>query len=353
VQPLTISHADFLPYKIPFLGPFTFAGHTLLERTGFYLSLKTSDNFSAKGEISPLEGISPETPRRTRRDLTEILSFLMGLEIPLQRDELLNMLRSEPHLSNICASVRFGVESALLTLASKAANQSLCEFLGGSLKDVQTAVLLSGTYQQVIADFKQFSQQGAKVFKLKVGDRNIALDVKKVQDLRALFGPGAYLRLDGNRKWSFKEACIFAQLVGHERIEFIEEPIDDVTRLDAFYQQTNMGVALDETLTLVRCGIRAPGRCSSPIAQQEGVIAYVLKPTVLGIVPSLDWIQEAVLLNRKAIISSAFESSVGFKVLANLACLSNQAAGLGTERWFKNIEPIAGENGIIKKEFLV
>jgi hypothetical protein len=44
---------------------------------------------------------------------------------------------------------------------------------------------------------------------------------------------------------------------------------------------------------------------------------------------------------------------VGFKVLANLACMSGQIAGLGTERWFKNIKPIVGEDGIIKKESLI
>ena len=91
---------------------------------------------------------------------------------------------------NLCASVRFGVESAILMLASKAANQSLVEFLGADLKDVQTAVLLQGTHQEVIADFKRFSQQGVKVFKLKVGDRNIALDVKKIQDIRVLLEAG-------------------------------------------------------------------------------------------------------------------------------------------------------------------
>ena len=56
-----------------------------------------------------------------------------------------------------------------------------------------------------------------------------------------------------------------------------------------------------------------------------------------GSYSKLDWIEEAKLLKRKAIISSAFESPVGFKVLANLACLSGQIAGLGTERWFKKI----------------
>ncbi len=192
----------------------------------------------------------------------------------------------------------------------------------------------------MISDFKQFSQQGVKVFKLKVGDRNIALDVKKINDIRMLLEEGAYLRLDGNRTWSLKEACIFAELVGNQKIDFIEEPINDITQLDTFYQQTRMRVALDESLSFAL------------LAGHEGGVAYVLKPMILGLIPTLDWIKEARLSKRKAIISSAFESPVGFKVLANLACLSGQTAGLGTERWLKNTKPIVGENGIIKKEHL-
>jgi len=317
-----ISQSDFSPFKIPFLRPFNFAGKTINERSGFYLSLKTSDGLSAQGEIAPLEGISHETIRRAKHDLTEIRSYLMELKIPCQKDELLDQLRQEPHLLNVCASVRFGVESAVLMLASRAANQSLAEFLGGNLKDVQTAVLLQGSYPEVIADFKQFSGQGVKVFKLKVGDRNIALDVKKINDIRILLEEGSYLRLDANRKWSFKEACIFAQLAGNQKIDFIEEPVNDVSQLDAFYQQTRMRVALDESL-------------SSSLAGHEGVVAYVLKPMILGLIPTLDWIQESRISNRKAIISSVYESPVGFKVLTDLACLTDQVAGLDTQRWFK------------------
>lgn len=353
MQPLKISQVDFLPFKTPFLKPFTFAGNTIKERVGFYLTLKTADGLSLQGEIAPLEGVSRETIKRTKFDLKDTRSYLKEFKIPLQRDELFEVLRHDPHILNLCASVRFGVESAILLLASKAANQSLVEFLGADLKDVPTAALLQGTHQEVIADFKKFAQQGVKVFKLKVGDRNIALDVKKIQDIRVLLEDESYLRLDGNRIWSLKEACIFAQLVGNQRIDFIEEPINDLTQLDTFYKQTRMRVALDETLSVVRCGIRAPGRCSSPLAEHEGVVAYVIKPMILGLMPSLDWIEEAKLLKRKAIISSAFETSVGFKVLANLACLSGQIAGLGTERWSKNAKPIVGDDGIIKKESLI
>ena len=308
---------------------------------------------TAQGEIAPLEGISHETIRRTKHDLTETRSYLTELVIPRQKDELLDLLRREPNILNSCASVRFAVESAILMLASQAANKSLAEFLGADLKDVPTACLLQGSHAEVIADFKRFSGQGFKVFKLKVGDRNIALDVKKVNDIRVLLEQDSYLRLDANRGWSLKEACIFAQLTGNQRIDFIEEPVNDVTQLDDFYQETRMRVALDETLRVIPSGIRAPGRCSSPLAEHEGVIAYVLKPMILGVVPCLDWIEEARLLKRKAIISSTFESPVGFKVLANLACSSGQIAGLGTERWFKKINPIVGEDGIIKKESLI
>jgi len=58
----------------------------------------------------------------------------------------------------------------------------------------------------------------------------------------------------------------FRRVTGNQRIDFIEEPINDAAQLDAFYQQTHMRVALDESLG------------SSPLASHERVVAYVLKP---------------------------------------------------------------------------
>ncbi len=353
MQPLIISQSEFSAFKIPLIKPFTFAGRTINERSGFYLTVKTADGLTIQTEAAPLEGISQETIRRASHDLAESHAYLQDFKISLHKEELMETLRHDAHILNLCGSVRFAVESALLGLAAQALHQSLVEFLGAPLKDVTSAILLQGTHQEVMADVKKFSGQGVQVFKLKVGDRNIALDVKKVQDIRTILHQESYLRLDANRAWSFKEACIFADLTGIQKIDYIEEPINDVTQLDAFSQKTRMRVGLDETLSVVRCGIRAPGRCSSPLAQHEGVIAYILKPMILGLMPCMDWIEEARLFKRKAVISSSFESPVGLKVLANLACLSGHIAGLGTERWFKNVQPIVGDNGIIKKESLI
>lgn len=353
MEPLIIKRFDFSPFKLPFIKPFTFADHTLSERSGFYLTLETTDGLRSQAEIAPLEGISQETIRRAKFDIKQITPYLTGLKISRDKDELLGVLKRESHLINLCGSMRFGVESAILILAAKAANKSLAEFLGADLENVPTSALLQGTHQEVMADFKKFSGQGYTVFKLKVGSRNIALDVKKVQDIRTVMEDGSYLRLDANRGWSLKEVCLFVELTGKQKIDFIEEPLNDIAQLDAFYQQSHMRVALDETLSVVRSGIQAPGRCSPTLANHEAVVAYVLKPMILGLIPTLDWMEESKISKRKAIISSTFESPVGFKILANLACLSGQIAGLGTERWFKKIIPIVGEDGIIKKESLI
>ena len=348
MQSLIIAQCGISSYKIDFQQPFSFAGNTLTQREGFYVLLKSDSGLSAQGEIAPLPGLSEETFRRAQHDLKEVCLYLNKLEVPADKDALIAFLRQDQHMRNCCSSVRFGVESAVMGLAAKAAGQTLVEFLGSHLKNVPTAALLQGPHAQVLADAKRMSAAGYKVFKLKVGDRNIALDVKKVQDLRAILDEGGAIRLDGNKVWSLKEALIFAELVGNAHIEYIEEPLSNPADLNQFYSKTHMPVALDETLSVLRCGVQAPGRCSPTLANHEGVKVFVLKPTIVGgLIATLDWINEAKSLGKKAVISSSFESEVGLKILVQLACLTDTVAGLGTERWLKGSKPLVNESGII------
>ncbi len=349
MQPLTVVRSSIVPYTFDFQNPFTFAGTILNQRTGYILEVIASDGLKAQGEIAPLPGVSAETLKKAHHDLVEAQSLLKGLTVVLDKDGLVASLR-DPVFAGLCPSVRFGVESALFNLAAAASGPtgrrpggaravSLAEFLGGILQDVPTAALLQGSHEQILADAKDLSSRGYQVFKLKVGDRNIPLDVKKVQDLRVVIGSQGSIRLDGNRVWSLKEALLFVDLAGRAQIEFIEEPLNDIGKIGEFYQATQMPVALDETLSLS--------------VDSQAVKYYVLKPTVLGgIIPCLDWMENARRSGKKAIISSAFESPVGLKVSANLACLTGTTAGLGTERWLKGVEPLADAGGMIRKEKL-
>ncbi len=334
-----IKDIKIIPFHLPLSRSFAFAGNVINERTGCYLDAATSDGASAQGEIAPLPGCSSETLKKAQHDLNAITAHLSSRPWPLDKDELIESIRKDEQLNLCCPSVRFGVESVFFNLAAQADQKTLAEFLGGKKGNIATAVLLQGTHEQIMAEAKTMKEAGHAVFKLKVGNRNIPLDVKNVQDLRAVIGKEGRIRLDGNRVWSFSEAVLFAQLIGNAQIEFIEEPLSDMAKVHEFYQQTHMPAALDETLAVMRCGVTAPGRCMPTLANQEGVKAYIIKPMVLGgIVAALDWIEEAKTLGKKAIISSAFESLVGLKVLKALASLTNEPAGLGTERWIKTLE---------------
>ncbi|MBI3315012.1 MAG: o-succinylbenzoate synthase [Candidatus Omnitrophica bacterium] len=335
VQPLTVVQFSITSYAFDFQKPFTFAGTTLNQRTGYILEVIASDGLKTRGEIAPLPGVSAETLKKAHHDLVEAQPHLKDFTVVLDKDDLVASLRGSV-FAGFCPSVRFGVESVLFTLAAQARAVSLAEFLGGVLEDVPTAALLQGPHEKILIDARDLSGRGYRVFKLKVGDRNVPLDVKKVQDLRALIGGQGSIRLDANRVWSLKEALLFVDLAGRAQIEFIEEPLSDMGKIGEFYQATHMPVALDESLSM--------------FADSKAVKYYVLKPTVLGgVIPCLDWMEHARQQGKKVIISSAFESPVGLKVLANLACLTEKTAGLGTERWLKGVEPLADAGGMIRK----
>ncbi len=351
VQSLVIAQSSIVPFEIPLTQSFTFAGNILTQRTGFYLTLISTDGMSVCSEAAPLPGVSAETLKHCRHHLEEIQKHLKGLKLADDRKSLIRELKDDVLIKELCPSARFAVESACFLFVAQSQRVSLAEFLGSTLEDVASAALLQGTYDQVITEAKSLVEAGIKVFKLKVGDRNIPLDVKKVQELRKIIPKDALLRLDGNRVWSLKEALLFVELIGHERIEFIEEPLSDISQLNQFYQQSHFPVALDETLKVSKCGVTAPGRCSPTLAQHEAVKAYVLKPMALGFIETLQWIEEAWRHGKKPIISSSFESAVGLKVLANLALVSEQVPGLGTDRWLKS-EHLINQQCIILKDLL-
>lgn len=352
MQPLVIAQSSIQPFRVAFQKPFFVAGNVVSERTGFYFELTSTSGLSVRGEAAPLPGISTETLRKSEHDLKEIQASLANVEVATDKRSLIDQIRRHELLSSLCPSAKFAIESALFLLAAQANGQSLVEFLENPLDDVYSAALLQGSYEQVMADAKQLYAAGYEIFKLKVGDRNIPLDVKKVNDVRALIGEDGLLRLDANRIWSLNEALLFMQLVGLKQIEFIEEPLSDLKDLNEFYQRTHVPVAWDETLSVLRCGITAPGRCSPTLAQHEAVGAYVLKPMMLGgMVTVLDWIEEARSAGKKAVISSSFETQVGLKVLANLALLTGQVAGLGTTRWL-SCPDLVNSQGIIVKDVL-
>ncbi len=353
VQSIIIEDVKLSSVQIPLVRPFHFANQTVYERQVLYFTFTTRCGLTVISEAAPLAGVSAETFKKAEHDAQVGIAFLIHKEFDCDLKVMLTMLSAQSTIRGLCASVRCAIEAGLCLLAAKAQNVPLAQWLGGQIKDVPVAALLEGTHDEVVAMAKEYHCQGFQCYKLKAGNRNIPLDVKKIQDVRAVIGEQSMIRVDANRVWSFNEASLYVSLVGHAQLDFIEEPLSDMGRLHEFYEATHMPCALDETLSIVRPDVLAPGRCMPTLADAPGIKTYVIKPMVLGFIASLQWMDYAKRRGKNVVISSTFESSVGICTLAQLACLTDQPAGLGTLVWLEDVGQNIAAQGFIPAHYLL
>jgi O-succinylbenzoate synthase len=344
--PVKITNVHIFEYDLPLAKPFTVHKTSLTSRAGLIVYVTADDGTTGAGEIAPLEGMSAEPLKKALHQAKTLRPKLIGCPVPVGLDEIKAFL-SFPILGGWVPAVRFGFEAALVDLAARIAQKIPADFLGApAIADVATAALLQGSVEEVRADAERLYKEGYRVFKLKVGSKNIPLDVRKVEEVRAVIGD-SQLRLDANAAWRLNEAIPFGELIGTEKIQFIEDPILEFDKIDEFYQKTRLPVAVDESI-----GQADPG----PIKFGIGVRCFVVKPTMVGgIFRTLEWITKAQKENRKVVVSSSFESGVGLSMLANLALLTNEAAGLGTGAWLANDllkTPVIAQAGRIAKDLL-
>ncbi|CAM9584459.1 unnamed protein product [Chrysoparadoxa australica] len=208
------------------------------------------------------------------------------------------------------------------------------------------------------------SQQGGdSVIKIKVGG-DTAADAAKVNATLSSLQEGTRLRLDANQQWSMEQALAFcSQLEQPQRLEYIEEPIDDPTRLPEFYKRSGgIPYALDESLSAGIWG----GRSGLALSGAHGAAALVLKPALLGgMVRCISLWREAALTNmcREAtesspslccVVTSCFDSTVGLAHAAILAGLIGHGShhGLSTYAWLKGdvVEEGAGFSSAVSEE---
>jgi o-succinylbenzoate synthase len=340
-----IAHVHIFEYSLPLVKPFSIHRNSMAVRCGLLVYVVTDDGVTGVGEIAPLEGMSREPLKKALHQAKTLRPKLVGCPAPQTLEEVREFL-SFPVFGGWVPAVRCGFEMAFVHLLSKLQKKFPVEVLGADTGDVRSAALLQGTPDEVRADAERFYQEGYRVFKLKVGSKNIPLDVKKVEEVRAVIGEGE-LRLDANAAWRLNEAVPFGELIGTEKIQFIEDPIMEFDQIDDFYQKTRLPVAVDESISLADPG---------PLKFGVGVRCFVIKPTMVGgIFRTLEWIAKAAQEDRRVVISSSFESGIGLKMLANLALLTGQVAGLGTQSWFKEDllrSPVLGAGGVVPAQAL-
>jgi L-alanine-DL-glutamate epimerase-like enolase superfamily enzyme len=146
---------------------------------------------------------------------------------------------------------------ALWDLKAKRAHLPLAKLLGAHRDSVQcyntSGGFLSTPIEQVLENASRALANGIGGIKIKVGQPDPMIDLKRVQAVRDHLGANVPLMVDANQQWDRPTAHRFGRVLEQFNLAWIEEPLDayDAEGHAALAAQLDTPIASGEMLTSV------------------------------------------------------------------------------------------------------
>lgn len=313
------------PYRLPLTAPLVLKGTEHAVRAGVLVRLEDAAGRVGWGDSAPLPGFSEETLAAATDQLGRLTAWADSREPAPDWIDPHGVLHREIDTLALVPSARFGLDLALFDLAAQALGKTLAQALHPDPEvTVPINALLVGRADAVLAEAVRLVAAGYRTLKLKVGRADLGEEVTLVRILAERF-PGVALRLDANQAWTMDEALRFAEGIGDCQLDYIEEPLRDAVDLPVLWFDTQLPMALDESLV---------GTDPVDLRGKGWLTAAVLKPTLLGgVVQTLRFAAQAKDLGIRPVLSGAFESGVAMRGhLALAAATGGAPAGLDPYR---------------------
>jgi o-succinylbenzoate synthase len=171
--------------------------------------------------------------------------------------------------------------------------------------------------------------QGYRNFKWKIGVLSVAEELAIFDRFLANLPPVGKIRLDANGGLSYTDACIWLAHLDPQIVEFVEQPVAEVSDMLRLAEISDIPLALDEAVS-------NGGRLRQCYEQGWRGI-YIIKPAIAGSLTTLaDFIRQQQL---DVVISSSFETDIGQQAILRWAATHNllkRSAGMGTSHYFAN-----------------
>ncbi|TBU74878.1 muconate cycloisomerase [Pseudomonas daroniae] len=222
-----IESLDTLIVDLPTIRPHKLAMHTMQQQTLVILRLRCSDGIEGVGEATTIGGLAyaGESPESIKTNLDTYFSPLLigqpagNINAAMQRID--RAVRGNTF-------ARSAVETALLDAQGKRLGLPVAELLGGRVRDgLEVAwTLASGdTAKDIEEAERMLDLRRHRIFKLKIGSRDAALDIAHVAAIKRALGDRASVRVDVNQAWSEAVALRACQALGDAGVDLIEQPI--------------------------------------------------------------------------------------------------------------------------------
>jgi muconate cycloisomerase len=278
-----LHHADTFIVDVPTIRPHVLAMATMYSQAMVIVRLTDVDGIEGVGEGTTIGGLSygEESPESIKSAIdTYILPILRTCDIA----------RVGATMAKVAKSVRgnhfakCAVETALLDMAGKRLGVAVSELIGGGrLRDTLPVAwtLASGDTARDIAEGEEMlSLRRHRIFKLKIGKRDVRADVAHVGAICKALGDRASVRVDVNQNWSEAQAKLGMAMLLDVGCDLVEQPIagDDVAAMARLSASHAVPLMADEALNGPRSALRiaaagAAGVFALKIAQSGGLFA--------------------------------------------------------------------------------
>lgn len=144
------------------------------------------------------------------------------------------------------------VDNAIWDLKGRITGQPLHKLLGGfqdTVNSYGSGINFNLDDDALVAQMRAYVERGFRTVKMKVGHRDLGVDVRRVARVREAIGPDIGLAVDANNSWSLTRALEAARRIEGFDICWLEEPMlaDEIDGLATLASRTSIPIAVGET----------------------------------------------------------------------------------------------------------
>ncbi len=312
--PLILRRLDAIPVALPLKSPMKMAGITITTAENLLVRAEAADGTVGWGEAPSAPTMTGDTLGGLTAAVRDHLApLLIGKDAAPEHDH--GPLLQRALVGN--SGAHSAIEMALFDLAGRARRMSVIDLLVARPARRKVApmwLLGNATPAQDIAEALAKQQEGIEFFKLKIGVKPIADEIRAAHAIRAAL-PGAILCADANCGLTLAAARRYAERTRDAALAFIEQPLgaDDLAGLKTLARASKTPIGMDESIQSL-ADIEAVRRAGA-----KGVSLKLIK---------LGGLRAAIAAGRLCrklglkinVAAKIAESSIGTAAAVHLAC---------------------------------
>ncbi|WP_144114207.1 muconate/chloromuconate family cycloisomerase [Paraburkholderia sp. BCC1886] len=246
----TIDRIETRLVDLPTIRPHKLSVATMYGQTLMLVKVYCSDGVVGIGEGTTIAGMAygPEAPESMK---LAIDGYFAPAMIGQDATRIQALMAHLGKLIKVNHFSRSAVETALLDAHGKRLGVPVSELLGGRRRDRLPVAwtLASGDTAKDIAEAeKMLEARRHKIFKLKIGAKELKTDIKHVADIKKAVGERAAVRVDVNMAWSETQAAWAIPALAEAGCDLVEQPVASAAAMGRLMRRFPVALMADEIL---------------------------------------------------------------------------------------------------------